>query len=326
MNIAILDDLHQLMRRLPSFAKLAGHDVTVWNDHTKDVDVLAERLKDTEALVLHRERTPITADLVARLPRLKIISQRGPHPHIDLAACTRHGILVSSRRPAREGEPDWATAELSLAFLLMGLRDLPRQIDSMKAGKWQSGVGLAAHGRTLGIYAYGRIGSTMAGYGRALGMKVQVWGRDASLVRARGDGYEAAASREAFFAESDVISLHLPMIEATRGIVTEADLALMKPTALLINTSRAGLIAPGVLVKALKAGRPGKAAVDVYEREPLTDVADPLLTLPNAICTPHIGGVELDHLDQAFSAIFDQVLAYAAGNPIGVLNPEVLKG
>jgi D-3-phosphoglycerate dehydrogenase len=325
VKIAILDDLHHLMRRLPSFPKLAGHEVTVWNDHTKDVDVLAERLKDTEALVLHRERTPITAELVARLPKLKLISQRGPHPHIDLEACTRHGILVSSRRPAREGDPDWATAELTLALMLNGLRDLTQQINSMKAGKWQYGVGRVAHGRTLGVYAYGRIGSTMAGYGRALGMKVHVWGRGASLERARGDGFEPAASREAFFAESDVISLHLPMIEATYGIVTAADLALMKPTALLINTSRAGLIAPGVLVAALKAGRPGKAAVDVYEQEPVTDVNDALLSLPNAICTPHIGGVELDHLDHAFSAIFDQVLAYAAGEPIGVLNPEVLK-
>lgn len=325
MNISILDDLHHVMSSLPCYSRLAGHNVTIWHDHVEDVAVLAERLKDTEALVLHRERTPITAALVERLPKLKLISLRGSFPHIDAAACTRHGILISSRKPERQGEPSWSTAELTLALMLDGLRDLPRQISSMKAGRWQFGVGRVAHGRTLGIYAYGRIGSTVAGYGRALGMQVQVWGRGESLDRARADGYTAAASREAFFAESDVISLHLPMIEATRGIVTEADLLLMKPTAMMINTSRAGLIAPGALVNALRAGRPGKAAVDVYEQEPLTDVNHPLLTMENVICTPHIGGVEIDHLEAQFSDVFEQVLAYAAGKPIHVGNPEVLK-
>ena len=325
MNISILDDFHDTVRTLPSYAKLAGHKVTIWNDHTKDVDVLAERLKDTEALVLFRERTPITAELAARLPRLKLISQRGSYPHIDVEACTKNGIMVCSRRPGPGGEPSWATAELTWALVLMGLRDLPRQIDSMKAGKWQFSVGHAAHGRTLGIYAYGRIGSTVASYGRAFGMKVQVWGRDASLVRARADGYAVARSREAFFSESDVISLHMPLVEGTRGIVKEADLKMMKPTALIVNTSRAGLIEPGALVNALRTGRPGKAGVDVYEQEPVTDVKHPLLTMPNVICTPHNGYVEHDTHELQFRDIFDQILAYADGKPVNVANPEVVQ-
>jgi D-3-phosphoglycerate dehydrogenase len=324
MNISILDDYHDTVRTLQSYTKLAGHKVTIWNDHSKDVAVLAERLKDTEALVLFRERTPITAALVERLPKLRLISQKGSYPHIDVAACTQHGVMVCSRRPGPGGEPSWATAELTWALVLMGLRDLPRQIDSMKAGKWQFGVGHAAHGRTLGIYAYGRIGSTVAGYGRAFGMKVQVWGRDASLVRARADGFAVARSREAFFSECDVISLHMPLVEGTRGIVKEADLKMMKPTALMVNTSRAGLIEPDALVNALRSGRPGKAAVDVYEQEPVTDVKHPLLTLPNVICTPHIGYVEHDTHEGQFRDIFDQILAFADGRPVNVANPDVV--
>ncbi len=324
MNISILDDYHDTVRTLPSYAKLAGHNVTVWRDHTKDVNVLADRLKDTEALVMFRERTPFTAELAARLPRLKMISQRGRFPHIDVEACTRHGILVSSRLPGDGREPSWATAELTWALVLMGLRDLPQQVESMKAGKWQFSVGRAAYGRTLGIYAYGRIGSTVASYGRAFGMNVIVWGRDASLVRARADGYTVAASREAFFSESDVISLHMPLVEGTRGIVKEADLRMMKPTALIVNTSRAGLIAPDALLNALRSGRPGKAAVDVYEQEPITDVKYPLLTMPNVICTPHNGYVEFDTHEQMFSDIFDQIVAYAAGTPSNIRNPEAV--
>jgi D-3-phosphoglycerate dehydrogenase len=325
MKISILDDYHDTVRNLAAYAKVAGQEVTIWNDHTKDVDVLADRLKDTEVLVLFRERTPVTAALVERLPRLRMISQRGSFPHVDIEACTRHGVLVCSRRPGPGREPSWATAELTWALVLMGLRDLPRQIDSMKAGKWQFGVGRAAHGRTLGIYAYGRIGSMVASYGRAFGMKVQAWGRDASLARARADGFAVARSREAFFSESDVISLHMPLVEGTRGIVREADLKMMKPTALIVNTSRAGLIEPGALVNALRAGRPGKAAVDVYENEPLTDPDDPLLSLPNAICTPHIGYVEHDNHEQQFNEIFDQIIAWQAGKPINVVNPEAQK-
>lgn len=322
MKIAILDDLHHIVATLPSYARLAGHQVTIWNDHVEDVDVLAERLKDVEALALHRERTPIRAALVERLPRLRLISVQGAVPGIDLAACTRHGVLVCARKSDRE--PDSSTTELTLALMLMGLRDLPRQIDSLKAGKWQFGVGRVAHGLTLGIYAYGRIGSAVAEFGRALGMQVQVWGRDASLVRARAAGYAVARSREAFFSESDVVSLHMPLVEGTRGIVTEADLLLMKPTALFINTSRAGLVVPEALARALRQGRPGKAAVDVYEQEPVIDVNHPLLAMPNVICTPHIGGVVMTHLEKQYENVFGQILAYAAGQPVHALNPEAL--
>ena len=322
MKIAILDDLHNIVATLPSYTRLAAHEVTIWNDHTDDIAVLADRLKDVEALALHRERTAIPAALLERLPRLRLISVRGRTPHIDVAACTRHGVLVSTAKS--DSVPDPSTTELTLALILMGLRDLPRQIDYMKAGKWQFGVGRVASGLTLGIYAYGRIGGAVANLARALGMKVQVWGRDASLVRARADGYAVAASRAAFFAESDVISMHMPLVESSRGIVREADLLLMKPTALFINTSRAGLVAPGALVNALRQGRPGRAAVDVYEQEPVTDVNHPLLTMPNVICTPHIGGVVTGHLETQYEGVFNQILAYGEGKPFNIVNPEAL--
>ena len=322
MNIAILDDWHRIIARMPAYAKLAGHQVTIWNDHMEDVDVLAERLKDAEVLVPYRERTPLPGALFERLPKLRLLSTRGAVPSIDVAACTRLGIVVSNS--PKDDTPGGATIELTLALMLMGLRDLPSQIDSMKAGNWQSGVGRVARGLTLGIYAYGRIGGAMAALGRALGMNVQVWGRGASLVAARADGYEAAASREAFFSESDVVSMHMPLVDGTRGIVTEADLLLMKPTALFVNTSRAGLVAPGALVSALRKGRPGKAAMDVYDKEPITDVHHPLLTMPNVICTPHIGGMEIVQLERAYDFLFDQVLAYVAGHPVNVVNPEAL--
>jgi D-3-phosphoglycerate dehydrogenase / 2-oxoglutarate reductase len=324
MNIAILDDYHDTVRTLQSYAKLAGHKVTIWNDHTKDVAVLAERLKDTEALVLFRERTPITAALVERLPKLKLISQKGSYPHIDVEACTRHGVMVCSRRPGPGGEPSWATAELTWALVLMGLRDLPRQIDSMKAGRWQFGVGHAAHGRILGIYAYGRIGSLVAQVGKAFGMRVWCWGREGSTTKAKAAGYEVAPNREAFFAESDVISLHLPLSDGTRGIVTAEDLARMKTTALIVNTSRAPIIAKDALVNALKAGRPGRAAIDVYEDEPVMNAAHPLIGMDNVVCTPHLGYVEERTYEAYYGTAVEQIMAYISGQPINVANPEVL--
>ena len=322
MNIAILDDFHDTVRTLHCFSKLARHSVKIWNEHTKDVGILSERLKDTEALVLIRERTPVQAALLERLPNLKLISQRGSYPHVEVEACTRHNVIVSSRQ--HPGEPSYATAELTWALILMAFRDIPQQMASLKAGKWQTGVGTGLRGRTLGIYAYGRIGGVVAGYGRAFGMKVKVWGRDASLARAKADGFSVARNREAFFEECDVISLHMPLVNATRGIVTAADLARMNPNSVIVNTSRAGLIDPAVLVKALQAGRPGKAAVDVFEAEPVTDVNHHLLTMDNVICTPHIGYVERDSYEGQFSDIFDQILAYANGKPINVVNPAVL--
>ncbi|MBI2224108.1 MAG: D-2-hydroxyacid dehydrogenase family protein [Betaproteobacteria bacterium] len=323
MNITILDDYHDTVRTLACFGKLAGHDVTVWNDHTKDVETLAARLKDTEALVLIRERTPIRVPLLERLNRLKLISQRSVYPHIDVDACTRRGVIVSSSM--HPGQPSYATAELTWGLIIAAMRQIPQQMAALKAGKWQTAVGVGLRGRTLGIYGYGRIGSVVAGYGKAFGMKVRVWAREAALARARADGYSAARSKEAFFQECDVISLHMRLVDATRGIVTAADLAQMKPTALIVNTSRAGLIAPGALVEALRSGRPGMAAVDVYEEEPLRDTGHPLLALDNVVCTPHIGYVERDGYESQFSDIFDQILAYLAGKPTNVVNPEVLE-
>ena len=320
MKISILDDYHDTLRTLRCFSKLAGHDVTIWNDHIQDVDTLAERLRDTEALVLIRERTKIQAPLLERLPNLRLISQRSVYPHIDVEACTRLGVMVCSN--LHPGTPSYATAELTWALVLAAMRQIPQQVSALKAGKWQIGVGSTLRDKTLGIYGYGRIGGVVAGYGRAFGMRVLVWARDAALTQARVDGYLTAPSKAAFFEESDVISLHLRLVEATRGIVTAGDLARMKPTALLVNTSRAPLIEPGALVSALRAGRPGMAAVDVYEEEPL-DPRHPLLSMDNVVCTPHIGYVSRDEYEVQFTDIFDQIVAYAAGAPINVVNPDL---
>jgi D-3-phosphoglycerate dehydrogenase len=222
------------------------------------------------------------------------------------------------------GTPSYAAAELTWALILAAARRLPEQVEALKRGVWQTGVGDTLRGKTLGIHGYGRIGSAVAGYGRAFGMKVLVWARSASLERARLDGYDVAPRREAFYAESDVVTLHMRLVDATRGTVTAADLAAMKPTAIFVNTSRAQLVAPGALVAALQSGRPGFAAVDVYESEPLRDPSHPLLQMPNAICTPHIGYVTRDEYELQFADIFDQIVAYAAGKPINVVNPEAL--
>ena len=326
MNITILDDTFDTVRTLPSFAKMARHEITIWNDHTKDTDVLARRLRETEVLVLIRERTPVGADLLERLGKLRLISQLSVYPHIDIEACTRRGIIVSSN--LYPGAPKFAalhaTAELTWGLVLSAMRQIPQQMASLRAGKWQNGVGLALRGRTLGIYGYGRIGRVVAGYGRAFGMQVLVWGRETSLARAGADGYPAAASKQAFFEQCDVISLHLRLSDGTRGIVTARDLARMRPSALIVNTSRAGLIEKGSLEAALRAGRPGMAALDVYDEEPLTDASHPLLTREDVVCTPHLGYVERDSFEAQFNEIFDQILAYENGRPINVVNPAVL--
>jgi D-3-phosphoglycerate dehydrogenase / 2-oxoglutarate reductase len=322
MKISVLDDYHDTVRTLQCFGKLAGHDVTIWNDHVQDTDTLAERLSDAEALVLIRERTKIRAPLLERLHNLKLISQRSVYPHIDIDACTRLGVIVSSSQ--HPGSPSYAAAELTWGLVLAAMRQIPQQMAALQAGKWQVGVGSTLRGKTLGIYGYGRIGSVVAGYGSAFGMNVLVWARAAALARARADGYSAAPSKDAFFEQCDVISLHMRLVDATRGIVTAADLARMKPTALLVNTSRAPLIAPGALVNALRAGRPGLAAVDVYEEEPVLDPAHPLLTMNNVVCTPHLGYVSRDEYEIQFADIFEQIIAYAAGSPINVVNPQVL--
>jgi D-3-phosphoglycerate dehydrogenase len=319
MKITILDDYQDAIRTLPCFGKLAGHDVTIWNDHTEDVDVLAARLQDTEVLVLIRERTPIREPLIARLPKLRLVSQRGVFPHVDVEACTAHGVLLcSGSHPDR---PSYATAELTLGLMIAAMRKIPQEAAALRAGRWQSVVGIGLRGRTLGIFGYGRIGAAVADYGKAFGMRILAWGRESSFAKARADGHAVAASKAAFFSESDVVTLHLRLVPATRGIVAAEDLARMKPDALIVNTSRAGLIAPGALEAALRAGRPGMAAVDVFESEPVLGGAHPLLSMDNALCTPHIGYVERDALEDQFSDVFDQIVAFAAGAPINAINP-----
>jgi len=322
MKVSILDDYHDTVRTLLCFSTLAGHDITIWNDHVESADVLAERLRDTEVLVLIRERTKIRAPLLEHLPNLRLISQRSVYPHIDIDACTRLGVIVSSSQ--HPGTPCYAAAELTWGLVLAAMRQIPQQMTALKMGKWQIGVGATLRDKTLGIYGYGRIARVVAGYGKAFGMKVSVWAHKASLAQAQADGYRAAPSKETFFEECDVISLHMRLVEATRGIVTAADLARMKPTALLVNTSRAQLIEAGALANALRAGRPAMAAVDVYENEPVLDSSHPLLVMENVVCTPHIGYVTREDYEVQFTDIFDQIRAYAAGKPINIVNPEVL--
>ena len=322
MKVSVLDDYFDTVRILDCFAKLRSHDVTIWNDHVQDEGRLAERLRDTEALVLIRERTQIRTALLDRLPKLRLISQRSVFPHIDIDTCTRLGVVVSSSQHA--DTPSYATAELTWGLVLASSRMIPQQVISLKAGHWQFGVGSTVRGKVFGIYGYGRIGAVVAGYAKAFGMKVLVWAREPAMAKARADGYETAVSKAAFFETCDFISLHMRLVDATRGIVKADDLARMKPAATLVNTSRAGLIEPNALVNALRAGRPGFAAVDVFEKEPLSDTADPLLNMDNVVATPHIGYVSRDEYEIQFTDIFDQIVSFAAGEPINVVNPDVL--
>ena len=323
MKVTILDDFFDTLRTLECFRKLDGHTVEVWTDHTDDLDVLAQRLADTEALVLIRERTAIRAPLIERLPKLRLISQRSVYPHIDVDACTKHGVVICSNM--HSDTPSYAAAELTFGLILAAMRSIPQQMVALRDARWQTGVGRSLRGKTLGIYGWGRIGQAVAGYARAFGMRVLVWAREASRERAAAEGWEVAKSKEAFFEMCDVLSLHMRLVPATQHIVSAQDLARMKPSALLVNTSRAGLVEPGALVAALCAGRPGMAAVDVYEKEPLTDRNDPILTMDNVVCTPHIGYVTRDEYELQFSDIFNQIVAYATGAPTNVINPEALK-
>jgi D-3-phosphoglycerate dehydrogenase len=322
MKVTILDDYTDTVRTLDCFKKLAGHEVRIWTDHLQEAGALAARLTGTQALVCIRERTRIEAPMLESVPGLKLISQRGAYPHIDVAACTRLGIAVASN--LHGGGPSHATVELTWALILAAMRRLPQQVEAMKAGLWQTAVGRGVRGKTLGIYGYGKIGGAVAAIGKAFGMNVLVWARDESRERAARDGYATASGKAAFFETSDVVSLHMRLLDATRGIVTAQDLARMKTDALIVNTSRAGLIAPGALEDALRKGRPGMAALDVFEQEPVYAPDYPLLTLDNAICTPHIGYVTLDDYELQFGDIFDQINAFAEGKPIHIVNPEVL--
>lgn len=321
MKVHILDDWFDTLSGLASFHKLAGHDVTVWKDHEEDPVKLAHRLVEAEALVLFRERTPITADLLSRLPNLKLISQRSVYPHVDVDACTAHNVLLSSNM--HSDTPSIAASELTFALILASARQLPQQMASLQAGTWQMGVGQTLAGRRLGLYGFGRIGGQVASYARAFGMEVVWWGSDEGRARAKAAGETVPDSRAAFFAESDFVSIHVRLTPKSRGIVTAEDLLAMKPSATFVNTSRSGLVAPGALETALAAGRPGRLALDVFDREPMTPPVDPLVKHPAVIATPHIGYVTEDELDMQFSDIYDQINAYEAGMPIHMINPDV---
>ncbi|MCB9945770.1 MAG: D-2-hydroxyacid dehydrogenase family protein [Geminicoccaceae bacterium] len=324
MKVHILDDWFDTLRHLPSFGRLKGHEVTVWNDHVTDRDLLVERLAPAEVLVLFRERTPIDGALLDRLPQLRLVSQRSVYPHVDVPGCTRNKVLLCSNM--HSDTPSIAAAELTFGLILAAARQFPRQMHSLRAGTWQAGVGQTLRGRTLGLYGYGRIGRTVAGYARAFGMTVIWWASEAGRERATADGETVAGSREAFFADADFVSVHVRMKPETRGIIRETDLLAMKPSATFVNTSRSGLVAPGALEAALAAGRPGTIALDVFDTEPLTDPDDPVASHPNVIATPHIGYVTEDELDLQFADIYDQINAYADGDPIHMINPEVWRG
>lgn len=318
MRIHLLDDWGDALRGLPSFRKLDGHEVTVWTDHA-EVEALARRLADAEAVALFRERTRIRDDLLAALPRLRLISGRGSWSHVDAAACAARGVTFCSANPPES--VNHAAAELTWALVMAAWRRLPDQFAAAKAGRWQAGaaLGRTLRGRTLALYGYGRIARQVAAYARAFGMEVVWWGSEAGRARVAAAGETVAPSREAFFAEADVLSLHLRLVPETRGIVTGADLALMRSDAVLVNTARAGLIRPGALLAALQAGRPGMAALDVFDAEPVTCADDPLLSHPRVIATPHIGFVTAEELDRQFSDVADQILAFAAGRPVNVV-------
>ena len=322
MKIAVIDDYQDAFRKLACAGKLKGHDITVYRDTEKDAARFAARLEGYEAVIMTQQRSPLPKALVEALPAsVKLLCNTGRNVgHIDLAACTARGIIVAA---AGGGLPN-ATAELTWGLILSSLRSIPHEVQQLKQGVWQTSVGTGVHGKTLGIYALGKIGSVVAQIGRAFGMKVTCWGRDASKAKARELGYEVPASREAFFAGADVLCLHIPLNKETRGIVTAADLAQMKSSALLVNTSRAGLIESGALVNALNKGHPGFGAIDVYEDEPVVDANHPLLKMSNVVCTPHLGYVEAGTYESYFGTVVDSILSYAAGTPINVLNPDVL--
>tara|TARA_B100000989_G_scaffold211223_1_gene160303 strand:- start:1864 stop:2838 length:975 start_codon:yes stop_codon:yes gene_type:complete len=320
MKITILDDYFDTIRTLDCFSKLDGHEVTIWNDHVQKTQALADRLRETEILVLIRERTHIRKELLDQLPKLKFISQRSVYPHIDVNSCTDNGVLLSS--DLHMDMPSHSTAELTWGLILCAMRDIPNQMASLRAGNWQTGVGYSLGFKTIGLYGYGRISRAVAEYAKAFRMNVLIWARPDSRKQAEVDGLETAKTKQDFFMRSDILSLHMRLKDATRGIVTAEDLALMKTNALIVNTSRSGLIEDGALVSALKAGRPGMAALDVYEEEPAR--THPLFEMPNVVCTPHIGYVTKDEYEIQFTDVFNQIEAYLRGEPINVINPKVM--
>ncbi len=321
MKIAVIDDYQNAFKTLKCYPKLADHDVVVYTEPETNLEKIVERLKDADAVLLTQQRTAFPRALIEKLPKLKLIGQTGrAASHVDLEACTEKGVVVSAGGSGNSN----ATAELTWGLILSALRNLPFEVKRLKDGHWQSTLGIGVNGKTLGIYAYGKIGSIVAGVGKAFGARVVCWGREGSTGRARAAGFEVAKSRADFFAECDILSLHLPLNKDTRGIVTRDDLARMKPTALLVNPSRSGLIAKGALEEALKAGRPGKAAVDVYDQEPVLGGEHPLLKMANTTCTPHLGYVTRESYEEYYAVVVDDILAFAAGKPSHVLNPDAL--
>jgi D-3-phosphoglycerate dehydrogenase len=321
MKIAVIDDYQNAFRTLRCYGKLKDHDVVVFNDTERDAARLADRLKDAEAVVLTQQRSRFPRTVIERLPKLKLIAQTGrAATHVDLAACTEKGILVCA---GGAGNPN-ATAELTWGLILAALRHIPEEVRRLREGHWQSTLGTGVEGKTLGIYAFGKIGSIVAAVGKAFGARVVCWGRAGSTGRAKAAGFEVAQSREAFFAEADILSLHLPLNKETTGLITRDDLAPMKRSALIVNTSRAGLIAEGALAQALNDGQPGFAAVDVYEDEPVLGANHPLLKMDNVTCTPHLGYVTRESYEEYYDVPVDDILAYAAGKPSHVLNPEAI--
>lgn len=322
MKIAILDDYPDAFRQLDCYPQLKDHEVVVYRDTEPDPVKLAARLADVDAVVLTQARSAFPRAVIERLPKLKLVSLTGANArHVDVEACTEHGIAIAARGKGDAHGP----AELAWGLILCAMRNLPEEIARTKRGQWQGSVGHGLFGKTLGIYAYGRIGSIVAAAGRAFGMRVVCWGREGSTSRAREAGFEVAPDRERFFSGADVLSLHLPMNESTRGIVTADDLALMKPSALLVNVSRSRLIGDDVLVAALRAGRPGFAAIDVYDREPVLDPAHPLVSMPNVTSTPHLGYVQWSTLQSYYGAAVENILAFAAGKPANIINPDALR-
>lgn len=322
MKITVIDDWSRGFKQLACYARLKDHEVTVYHDTEKDLDKLAARINGAEALILTQERSPLPRALIEKLTTVKIVAQTGSHRHhIDFAACTERGIIVAS--PTRVGV-GVSTAELTWALILASLRHIPHEFEQMKLGHWQTTMGTGLRGLTLGIYALGGIGSLVAQVGKVFGMRVICWGRESSREKIVAASYEMPVTRAEFFAQCDVLSLHIFANEETHGIIKAVDLALMKPTSLLVNTSRARLIEEGALVAALKQGRPGRAAVDVYETEPVLNGDHPLLKLPNVICTPHLGYAVSSMFERLYGAAIDSILGYAAGAPVNVLNPEVL--
>lgn len=320
MKIAVIDDYPNVFKSLKCFPKLAGHEVVIFTDTPNDVASLAKKLHGFDAVVLTQQRSYFPCELIEQLPKLKLIGQTGrAATHVDLKACSEKGIVVSAGGSGNSS----ATAELTWGLILSALRNLPREVTALKAGGWQSTVGVGVNRKTIGIYAYGKIGGIVAAVGKAFGARVICWGREGSTGRAKAAGFEVAASREAFFAEADIISLHLPLNQDTRGIVTRDDLARMKPSALIVNASRSGLIAKGALLAALKAGRPGFAAVDVYDKEPVA-ADDELVKLPNVTCTPHLGYCTRESYEEYYATVVDDLVNFAAGKPSNVLNPDAL--